>query len=217
MPHFLYSSKGRQGMGAKMSEKKEEIPSEQICSAEGYCTLTSVWSHHVGARAGKHHVPGVKLKSADGPLMLPVQHGHLHPTLSAPHVNSSVLGACGRKTHCLQHRWGGPKTTCRASLVMPTNHDKLRVRGETGLQGFTFTVVVALRDTEEDRKTALCEVMLIIHNIKTPRRVRAVAGTWGWHFKRNGWIRIEMSDLYGTLGSPCSHIHSWIPHVKISD
>lgn len=57
---------------------------------------------------------------------------------------------------------------------MPTNHDKLRVRGETGLQGFTFTVVVALPDMEEDRKTALCEV---IHNIKTPRRVRAVAWT----------------------------------------
>lgn len=56
--------------------------------------LTSVCSHHVGASAGEHHVPGVELKTADGPLMLPVQDGHLHPTLSAPHVNSSILGAC---------------------------------------------------------------------------------------------------------------------------
>lgn len=57
----------------------------------------SVWhicSHHVGAGAGKRHVSGVKLQSVDGSWMFPVQHSYLHPTLSAPNVDSPVLRAC---------------------------------------------------------------------------------------------------------------------------
>lgn len=66
-------------------------------TTERHCTLTSVWTHHVATGASKHHVPGVEAKSPDWPLMLPVQDGHLHPTLSAPYVNSTVLGTCAEE------------------------------------------------------------------------------------------------------------------------
>lgn len=108
MPHCLHSSISHQDMGAKMSEKKEEIQLKSILHDHFFIenhlkrfvqqkAIAHWQSHHVGARASKHHVSGVKLKSADGSLMLAIQDGHLHPTLSAPHVNSSILGACGEK------------------------------------------------------------------------------------------------------------------------
>lgn len=53
-----------------------------------------VWAHRGGTSTGKGHVSGVKLKAADGTWMLPVQHSHLHPTLSAPDMDPPILWAC---------------------------------------------------------------------------------------------------------------------------
>lgn len=52
-----------------------------------------VWSHHVSAGTSKRHVSGVELQSVDGSWMFPIEHSHLHPTLSAPHMDSAVFGA----------------------------------------------------------------------------------------------------------------------------
>lgn len=51
-------------------------------------------AHRGGTSTDKGHVSGVKLQTADGTRMFPVQHSHLHPTLSAPDMDPPILGAC---------------------------------------------------------------------------------------------------------------------------
>lgn len=53
--------------------------------------LCCVLSHHVSAGSGKGHVSGVKLHSADGSQMLPIQHSDFHRVLCAPNMDSPVL------------------------------------------------------------------------------------------------------------------------------
>lgn len=106
---------------------KEDSPTHVPPHCRTMCALTLQVINtrepkcHVTAGASKRHVSGVKLQSVDGSGMFAVQHGHLHPTLSAPNMNSPVL-------------W--------------TNHDKLWVRSEAGLQVDAFTVVVARKSVK---------------------------------------------------------------------
>lgn len=66
------------------------------------CKADDVWAHRGGTSTGKGHVSGVKLETADGTRMFPVQHSHLHPTLRAPDVDPPVLWACTTRL-CLAH------------------------------------------------------------------------------------------------------------------
>lgn len=66
-----------------------------------------VWAHRGGTSTDKGHVSGVKLQTADGTRMFPVQHSHLHPTFSAPDVDPPILWACTTRlflTHILK-KW----------------------------------------------------------------------------------------------------------------
>lgn len=88
--------------------EKEKMINGQIC-LPGRCKWNAddVWAHRGGTSTGKGHVSGVKLKTADGTRMLPVQHSHLHPTLCAPDMDSPILWACTARlflTHILK-KW----------------------------------------------------------------------------------------------------------------
>lgn len=86
-----------QHTGARMSVKRRRNHKWafiEVCPAAATVHGTLMWSHHVGAGTSKRHVSGVKLKSVDGSWMFPIQHSHLHPTLSAPNMDSPVLWAC---------------------------------------------------------------------------------------------------------------------------
>lgn len=108
-----------------------------------------VWySHHVSAGAGKRHVSGVKLQSVNGPWMFPVQHGHLHPTIGAPDMDSPVLWACTVRYSLTQSEQNGHPTMRHKILwcyFSFTYHNKLWIGSEAGLQGDASAVIVALQ------------------------------------------------------------------------
>lgn len=141
-----------QQTGAKKSVwkiKDDKWASGQICLPTS-CkwNADNVWAHRGGTSTGKGHVSGVKLKTADGTWMLPIQHSHLHPTLSAPDMDSPILWACTTRlflTRILKKWKKKNKTKHETWVIMLTDHDKLRVGSEARLQGQPFTIVIALR------------------------------------------------------------------------
>lgn len=72
-------------------EKKPRVNVSQAGASDAAELTKLTGAHRRGAGAGKGHEFGVKLKTADGSRMFPVQHSHLHPVLGAPHVDPPVL------------------------------------------------------------------------------------------------------------------------------
>lgn len=137
-----------------MSEKKEEIPSEPQWSRSIQRHAIERWraSHLTMVVQALANIMflGLNWRVLIGPWCFPSKTATFIP-LSVLHMWTLPSSEPAWK-NTVEDGWGEPDATSRASSALPTNHDKLRVRRETSLQGFAFTVVVALGDTKRSKE-----------------------------------------------------------------